>query len=253
MYCSLKNIHTFIFITWGFISCLAADPVLTDNNADSSTLRVIEYAKGHQEFKNLIFKEHENEFVRLVEEGQAPKTLFIGCSDSRVIPELISSSRPGEFFVIRTAGNFVPYNDPAILWDGVAATIQFAVEALGVSDIIVCGHSHCGAIRGLFQDVKLDALAKWLRFGHEAKKLTIQALGESAPAERKYQVAEKISVLYQLEHLLTYPYIRDKVKEQKIYLHGWHFAIETGIIEYFDPTSSKFVPLSTVLEKATVN
>lgn len=245
-----KSIVTFSFFVLTSFTGLSAVDMSSDEAATSATQRTLEYAQGHQEFKTLFFKEHENEFVRLVEEGQSPKTLFIGCSDSRVIPELISTSRPGELFVIRTAGNFVPYNDPTIPWDGVAATIQFAVEVLGVSDIIVCGHSHCGAIRGLFQDIKLDALARWLRFGHEAKRMTLLTLGEKAPDETKYSVAERVSVLYQLEHLLTYPYIKEKVKTQKIFLHGWHFSIDTGVIEYYDPASFKFVPLSGVLQKA---
>lgn len=247
---TFKNLTIAYFLALATFTNLSAET--QDNTASSATKRTLEYAQGHQAFKNLYFKEHENEFVRLVEQGQAPKTLFIGCSDSRVIPELISSSRPGELFVIRNAGNFVPYNDPAILWDGVAASIQFAVEVLGVSDIIVCGHSHCGAIRGLFQDVKLETLAHWLRFGHEAKRVTLLALGENAPNETKYSVAERVSVLYQLDHLLTYPYIKEKVKDQKIYLHGWHFTIDTGTVEYYDPASFKFVPLSSVLQQPAV-
>lgn len=224
-----------------------------ESSANAATQRTLAYAKGHQEFKNLFFKEHENEFMRLVEKGQAPKTLFIGCSDSRVIPELISTSKPGEFFVIRTAGNFVPYDDPAILWDGVAATIQYAVEVLGVTEIIVCGHSHCGAIQGLFKDIPLKTLANWLRFGNQAKKTTLLALGENADEATKFNVAERISVIYQLEHLLTYPYIKEKVKNEKIFLHGWHFSIETGVVEYYDPESLKFIPLTSLLEKSKAN
>ncbi|QLH37451.1 MAG: carbonic anhydrase [Parachlamydiaceae bacterium] len=212
--------------------------------------RTLAYAKGHQEFKNLFFKENEETFIRLVEKGQSPKTLFIGCSDSRVIPELISSFGPGELFVIRTAGNFVPYEDPSILWDGVAATIQYAVEVLGVSDVIVCGHSHCGAIEGLFKEIKMKTLANWLRFGHEAKLTTLEALGSQAEDATKYGVAERVSVLYQLDHLMTYPYVKEKVNQNKLNLHGWHFTIETGTIEYYDPENSKFLPLKSVLEKA---
>ncbi len=213
------------------------------------TQRTVEYAQRHQQFRNLFFKENEKEFIRLVKEGQSPKTLFIGCSDSRVIPELIATSNPGELFVIRTAGNFVPYDDPAIMWDGVAATIQYAVEVLGVSEVIVCGHSDCGAIKGLFQDIKLETLEHWLRFGHEAKKMTLLTLGHNASDAMKYSIAERISVLYQLDHLMTYPYIKSKVKEQKLHLHGWHFTIDTGEIEYYDPATLKFVSLSTLLEK----
>ena len=218
--------------------------------AGAATERTINFARSHQEFKNLFFKEHEAEFVRLVKEGQSPKTHFIGCSDSRVVPELISSSTPGQIFVIRTAGNFVPYNDPTILWDGVAATIQYAVEVLGVKDIIVCGHSDCGAIQGLFKDIKLDTLAHWLRFGHEAKQSTLEALGKNVSDSIKYDVAEHISVLYQLDHLLTYPYVKEKVSQDKIFLHGWHYTIDTGAIDYYDPAVGKFVPLARLLENA---
>lgn len=246
----LNRIALVSLFTLSFLS--AAEPS-KEAVFSTSTQRTLDYARGHQEFKNLFFKENEDKFVRLVAKGQAPKTLFIGCSDSRVVPEIISSARPGELFVIRNAGNFVPYNDPAILWDGVAATIQFAVEVIGVTDIIVCGHSHCGAIQGLFQDIKLESLAHWLRFGHEAKKVTLLALGEDTSPETKYSVAERISVLYQLEHLMTYPYVKEKVRDKKIALHAWHFTIDTGVIEYYDPETLKFVPLSGVLQQAVIN
>ena len=98
----------------------------------------------------------------------------------------------------------------------------------------------------------MKALANWLRFGHEAKQTTLQALGENVDNETKYGVAERVSVLYQLDHLLTYPYIKEKVNQQKLNLHGWHFTIETGAIEYYDPDTSKFVPLSSVLKQSKV-
>lgn len=249
----LNCIATLSMLLLTHLSSLSAQEDSTSNTPYSrATQTTIEFAKRHQEFKNLFFREHEAEFVRLVKEGQSPKTLFIGCSDSRVIPELISTSRPGEIFVIRTAGNFVPYNDPSILWDGVAATIQYAVEVLGITDIIVCGHSHCGAVEGLFKDIKLNAVARWLRFGHEAKKTTLESLGANVSDDVKFNAAEHISVLYQLDHLLTYPYVKEKVDQNKIYLHGWHYTIETGRIEYYDPETSKFVPLSDNLVRKNV-
>lgn len=240
----MKSIPIHVFL---WMICLNSYVYLNaEDSSHSDTLiqRTLEYAQGHKEFKNLSFREHEKEFSRLVREGQSPKTLFIGCSDSRVIPELISNSKPGQLFVIRTAGNFVPYHDPSIMWDGVAATIQYAVEVLGVSDIIVCGHSNCGAIEGLFSEPKLDALRHWLRFGHQAKRVTLLTLGDKASLKDKYDVAEHLSVLFQLDHLMTYSYVRDKVNEQKIYLHAWHYDIESGEIDYYDPLTSKFVPLN---------
>lgn len=211
--------------------------------------RTLEYAQGHQEFKNLFYKNHEADFVNLVKYGQSPKTLFIGCSDSRVIPELISFSNPGELFVVRNAGNFVPYHDLSIMWDGVAASIEYAVEMLGVTNIIVCGHSHCGAIEGLFKDIKQPTIAHWLRFGHEAKRVTLLALGEKVENRTKYNVAEHLSVLFQLDHLLTYPYIKEKVQLQTLYLHGWYFDIESGSLEYYDPDKAKFMPMSSLVLK----
>lgn len=212
--------------------------------------RTLEYAQGHREFKNLFFKENEKEFYRLVKNGQSPKTLYIGCSDSRVIPELIASARPGDLFVIRNAGNFVPFYDPTLVWDGIAATIQYAVEVLGVTDIIVCGHSQCGAIQGLFQDIKLDSLSNWLRFGEEAKRVTLLALGDQADDKKKYNVAEHISVLFQLDHLMTYPYIKERVNQQKLFLHGWHFDIGTGELEYYDPSALKFESFSSIINSS---
>lgn len=214
-------------------------------------IRTLDYVKGHQDFKNLFFKEHEKEFMRLVNEGQAPNTCFISCSDSRVVPELIAQAMPGQFFVIRTAGNFVPTYDQNISWDGVAATIEYAVEVLKVKDIIVCGHSHCGAIQGLFsadieKNPKYQILSRWLRFGLEAKKITIAALDKNAPASEMYQVAERVSILSQLDHLMTYPFIKKKVEDKEIYLHGWHFSIETGQITFFNPENYRFMPLSEV-------
>lgn len=235
------------------IGCLLSAEVTTNKVVDENELqRTLELAKGNHSFRNLFFKEHEQEFIRLAKMGQTPKTLFIGCSDSRVIPELISQAKPGDLFVIRTAGNFVPTYDPNIYWDGVAATIEYAVEVLDVKDIIVCGHSHCGAIQGLFSEEitnspKYKILSNWLRFGQDAKQLTNRILMAKVPQEVRYFVAEHISVLAQLDHLMTYSFIRKKVEEKKIFLHGWHFSIETGQVSYFDPAKYQFFPLSNLI------
>lgn len=214
--------------------------------ADDSALieRMLRYAKGHQEFQNLYFKPNEQEFVQLIKKGQSPKALFISCSDSRVLPNLILNANPGDLFVIRTAGNFVPTYDTAIAWDGVAATVEYAVEVLGVKDVIVCGHSHCGAIRGLFQnldDPKFTLLKKWLRFGQEAKA-TLLATGEF-DEKTCCAAAEQLSALYQLTHLMTYPFIKKKVEEKTLTLHAWYFSIEEGTIKYYNEKDNAFVSL----------
>jgi len=223
-------------------------------NSEIFLNRTLEYAKRHATFKNLVFRNHEREFLSLAKHGQFPKTLFISCSDSRVIPEMIANSKPGELFVIRNAGNFVSKHNPDIAWDGVAATIEYAVEVLGVKDIIVCGHSECGAIRGLFSpqvatDPQFAILSRWLQFGQEAKETTNESLQTGATDAERYTVAEHVSVLYQLDNLLTYPFIKEKVASGKVFLHGWHFNIKTGEVGYYDPLLDQFLSLSNLYQK----
>jgi carbonic anhydrase len=250
----MKN-KIFLFIMLTIASCICGNAQEASNanlNASASLKRTLDYARGHQTFKNIVFKNHEKEFVRLVQEGQNPKVLFIGCSDSRVIPELISSAKPGDLFVIRTAGNFVSNYDPNIAWDGVAASIQYAVEILGIKDIVVCGHSHCGAIQGLFSDqsTKLPQLiSKWLKFGEPAKNMALLTADPNISKETLYSTTGQISVIYQLENLLTYPFIKNLVDDQKVFLHGWYFTIETGELKYYDPSSLEFFPLTSLLDK----
>lgn len=252
----MRNLLLFLFMA-SFSVVTAEQKANNANqpvNGNAFVQRALTYAQGHNEFTNLYFKEHEQEFVQLVKKGQSPKTLFIGCSDSRVLPELITSSRPGDLFVIRTAGNFVPdYYGSNI--DGVSATLEYAVNVLGVTDIVVCGHSHCGAIQGLYQEKELSEkglkmLQGWIKLGEKAKKLASLSC-PNITKEQCLTLTEKLSVLVQLEHLLGFPFVKDRVKNNQLYLHGWHFAIETGTLEYFDPVTFNFLPLRLNGSKGT--
>lgn len=208
----------------------------------------IKYAQGYQQFRELFYKPNEKEFLRLVEEGQNPRALVISCSDSRTPSDFILGTKPGTVFGIRTAGNFVPQYD-VDNDDGVSATIQYAVEVLKVKNIIVCGHSHCGAIKGLFEKldpIKLGLLKKWLEWGEGAKRMTMLTLSPTATPTEKYRIAERISIIYQLDHLMTYPFIKKKVLAGEIALHGWYFKIETGEIDFYDPQKFTFIPLSSL-------
>jgi len=230
----------FLFLVFG---CAMMGVAAKDELIDET----LKYAKGHQDFKDLYFKQHEQEFVRLVEQGQSPQTLYIGCSDSRVVPSLITNTRPGDLFVIRTAGNFVPPFQETCP-DGVAATLQYALEVLGVKHIIVCGHSHCGAIKGLYDKLdpaKLGLVDKWIRYGEPAKKMAMQTINDKGSKEQLYEVTEKISVIFQLENLLTYPFIKKRVDDKQLELHGWYYTIETGEIDYYDPELYTFKDLIT--------
>lgn len=225
--------------------CYAHDSVAETKSENPLLSEILTFAKGHKEFQDLFSTQHEADFLKLIKNGQSPQTLFIACSDSRVVPDLILNTKPGDLFVIRTAGNFVPPFH-ASAKDGVSATIQYAVEALAVRHIIVCGHSHCGAIKGLFENLnedKLGIVKRWISLGEQAKKMTLLAVKPSTPKEELLTTAEEISVITQLEHLMTYPFIKDKVKANSLELHGWYFKIETGEIFYYNTELYQFIPL----------
>lgn len=241
-----KQRNIFLF---GLGFCLAAGTLSaaeTDEELEKKYIdQTLNFARGHSEFKELYFKQYEPEFIRLVQQGQSPQILFISCSDSRVIPDLMLNTRPGDLFVIRTAGNFVPPAS-ANQSDGVAATIQYAVEVLNVKHIIICGHSDCGAIAGLYKTLepeKLGILDRWIRWGEPAKKIALLATKLTNFNENILPITEQISVLYQLENLLTYPFIKNRVDQGTIQLHGWYFEIDTGELSYYDIQKHGFVPL----------
>jgi carbonic anhydrase len=208
--------------------------------------RFKEFETGHEAFQKIAFNKSKERFKKLVEEGQSPKALFIGCSDSRVMPAMITNSKPGDLFIIRNIGNFVaPYN-PDADFHATASAIEYAVSILEVSDIIVCGHSHCGAIAALYKEIKETPenihTIKWLELGQEAKKVALLAHRESSP-EVLHQYTEKISVVYQLDNLLSYPGVKRRVDDGTLFLHGWHYNLEDGNIEYYDDENFEFKPL----------
>jgi len=200
--------------------------------------------KGHQKFKEIKFKKNKDLYLKLVKDGQHPGTLFIGCSDSRVIPGLITGSKPGELFTIQNVGNFVAPYKPDEDYHSTASAIEYAVSVLKVDDIIVCGHSHCGAIKSLYKDLEKEVdlvhTNKWLELGNEAKKVA-QLVGGSE--EERLINTEKLSAMFQLENLLTYPAVKRRVDEGSLHLHVWYYKIETGEIEYYDDIKGSFIPM----------
>jgi carbonic anhydrase len=209
--------------------------------------RLIEFEKGHEAFKQVKFKQSKERFKKLVSEGQNPKALFIGCSDSRVMPAMITGSKPGDLFIVRNIGNFVAPYKPDADYHATASAIEYAVSILEVSDVIVCGHSDCGAIASLFKDIKQTAenihTIKWLELGAEAKKVALLAYKHDAK-DVMLRYTEKMSVVYQLDNLLTYPAIKRRVAEGTLFLHGWHYDIEDGNITYYDDENYEFKALT---------
>ena len=195
-------------------------------------------------FSNFKFHKYKHEFKKLVEDGQNPKALFIGCSDSRVLPNLITNTGPGDLFVIRNIGNFVPEYQPDSEFHSTAAAIEYAVSVLEVEDIIVCGHSHCGAISSLFKPSStspdLVHVKKWLELGEKSKSF-IESFG--LEKEETIIKTEKYSTLFQIQNLLTYPAIKRRVEEGKLFLNAWYYVLEDGKIYTYDFEKREFEAL----------
>jgi len=191
-------------------------------------------------FQTDAFPPQRSLFRHLVDEGQHPLTLFIGCSDSRLVPYLLTGTGPGELFLVRNVGAFVPPYDQSHGFHGTAAAIEYAVLNLQVRRVIVCGHSHCGAIRALYGDVPPAAqnLARWLELGREA------ALPVAEPGPEVMRRTEQRAIVLQLERLMAYPMVREQVEARALTLHGWHYVIEDGEVHVFDVAVGAFVPAS---------
>ncbi|MBP7605519.1 MAG: carbonic anhydrase [Giesbergeria sp.] len=190
-------------------------------------------------FKSDYFPLHQQRFQDLVAQGQHPKTLFIGCSDSRLVPYTLTGTGPGELFLVRNVGAFVPPYDGSQGHHGTAAAIEFAVLNLEISRIIVCGHSHCGAIKALYEEVPAEAhnLQRWLDLGRDAV-LPVQ------PCPEALRRTEQRAVVLQLGRLMEFPMVRSRVLAGKISLHGWHYVIEDGEVNVFDVATGHFVAAS---------
>lgn len=190
-------------------------------------------------FHSDYFPLHQQRFQDLVTEGQHPKTLFIGCSDSRLVPYLLTGAGPGELFIVRNVGAFVPPYDGSHGLHGTMAAIEFAVLSLHVERIIVCGHSHCGAIRVAYEGAPEEAVAlkQWLKLADEAL-LPVQ------PSPEALCRTEQRAVVLQLERLMAYPMVRREVEAGRLTLHGWHYVIEQGEIHVFDAQKGDFIAAS---------
>ena len=203
--------------------------------------------KGNELFQESYFKKHQKELVRLAKDGQHPKILYIGCSDSRVIPDLMMQTKPGDMFVFRNVGNFVAPYSPDEDYHSTASAIEYAVSVLKVEEIIICGHTHCGACEALYENItdpEMIHTRVWLKLGEEAKNLAVNAIGADADRERLLRLTEQFSIITQLEHLLTYPSVQRRIKSGEIKIHGWYYDIENGNIDYYDPEHCLFQPIS---------
>lgn len=197
---------------------------------------------GLHDFQTNVFANRRAFFEKLAL-GQRPEALFITCSDSRINPNLLTQADPGELFILRNAGNIVPPYGAAN--GGEAATIEFGVAALGVRDIIVCGHSQCGAIKGLLEPDSLRDLPAVRSFlGHaEATGRIMRENYPTVTGEARLTTAVEENVLVQLENLRTHPAVAAKLARGELNLHAWVYKLETGEVFSWDPEEQEYLPL----------
>jgi carbonic anhydrase len=200
-----------------------------------------ELLDGVRRFQTEVFPLEREHFASLADQQQ-PIALFITCSDSRVVPNLITQTKPGELFLCRDVGNIVPrYGDT---YGGVSATIEYAVSVLRLGHVVVCGHFDCGAMRCLLDHEVLDglpSLAGWLAHA-EITRRRVLASHPDASAEELLPLLVEQNVVEQLANLRTHPAVADAVAKGRLELHGWTYRIETGEVTVYDPVADRFVP-----------
>jgi carbonic anhydrase len=203
--------------------------------------------EGVHRFREEEFGKYQAMFKRLSRQGQDPHTLFITCADSRVVAELITHSNPGDLFVIKNLGNIVPPADGGGEYNSTGAAIEFAVEVLSVSDIVICGHSQCGAIASLMAEKTarhLPCLSHWVELASPVKNLIDTKYEHLKSAEERLRAAEEENVLLSIERLHTYPCVERRLSKSALRLHAWFFKIATGELFAFQPDEKQFVPIS---------
>ncbi|MFC5696103.1 carbonic anhydrase [Pseudomonas sp. GCM10022186] len=204
-------------------------------SAEEALRNIIE---GFQRFRDEVFPQQEALFKKLAHE-QKPRAMFITCADSRIVPELITQSSPGDLFVTRNVGNVVPpYGQ---MNGGVSTAIEFAVMALGVHHIIICGHSDCGAMKAVMDPQTLERMPTvkaWLRHAEVAKVVVQEncACASHDPLE----VLTEENVVAQLDHLRTHPSVAARLASGQLFIHGWVYDIETSVIKAYDAELGRF-------------
>jgi carbonic anhydrase len=197
---------------------------------------------GIREFQSSYYQQHRDLFEQLGH-GQSPRVLFITCSDSRIDPNLIVQAEPGELFVIRNAGNIVPPFGAANGGEG--ATIEYALQALNIEQIIICGHNHCGAMKGL---LKLNQLQEdmplvydWLQHTESTRRILKDSYSQYS-GDALVEIAVMENILTQIDNLETYPIVRSRLQQGKLHIYGWLYEIEAGEVQAYNPITQQFEP-----------
>jgi carbonic anhydrase len=199
---------------------------------------------GVHAFRARYFATHRGLFRKLADRGQHPETLFITCSDSRVVPNLITSTEPGDLFLVRNVGNVVPH---VTVPGGTAAAIEYSIEVLGVTNVIVCGHTHCGAVNAILNPESMDRLPfvkRWLAQGERVRAIVAERYAH-LPEDARMLAAVEENVLVQLENLRAFPNVATRLEAGTLTMAGWVYDIATGDVWEYDPHSGQFGPIGS--------
>lgn len=198
--------------------------------------------QGIVDFRKNLTKESRALFAKLAL-GQKPDTLFIACSDSRVVPNLFASTNPGDLFVLRNIGNLIPPFSSSCQDDSAAAVIEFSISSLNVSDIVICGHSECAAMQALSKGIdtlSCPHLESWLKYGKEALDKVRQGMIID-PSLTEHNQISQVNVLQQMEHIKSYPFIKERLDKKQLRVHGWWFDIAQADVYCYEQNINQFV------------
>lgn len=199
---------------------------------------------GFHRFREQHFTDDDALYRQLVQEGQTPKILVVACCDSRVDPALVLDCAPGDLFVIRNVANLVPPDENRIGGrHGTSAALEYGVKTLGVEHVIVLGHAQCGGIQALMRGSAIDGqesfISSWMRLAEQARNKVLQELPDASSQELE-RACEQQAILSSLDNLLSFDWIRERVQDGRLTLHGWYFDIEHGQLLQYEPGNSRF-------------
>ena len=198
---------------------------------------------GFKAFHRTYYDDHPDLFDSLVDNGQSPKVMLVGCSDARVTPTALYGSEPGDIFVVRNIANLVPPAEQDGHLHGTSAAVEFAVSRLEVEHIIINGHSLCGGIKALLHGSDGKYVGPWVEIAKDARSDVLREYADASPEEQA-RALEKASILISLENLLTFDSVRRRVVRGELQLHGWYFDMEEGTLLSYRAEKHQFEPLA---------
>ncbi len=203
---------------------------------------------GFKRFHNHNYQENRALFEQLTRQGQSPKTIVVGCCDSRVDPAIVTDCDPGDLFIIRNVANLVPPFETSGNYHGTSAALEFGVRHLEVENIIVLGHAQCGGIRALLnqapgKEIQEGFISSWMKVASNARNRVLSRMHDESP-DKQARACEQEGILVSLDNLLTFPWILERVAQRKLTLHGWYFDMERGELLRYNSDRNHFEAFS---------